>query len=78
MSEHNLREIDAWIRRVAVLGPIIAFVFGWGAGVLSAAVLYRDHEKRIQGLERCQIEQAHLNMQREAAIAQIKERIKVR
>lgn len=77
MSDH-FREVDAWIRRMAILGPIFAFIFGWGAGVLTAAVLYRDHEKRIQSLENFHEEQSRINMQRIEAISQIKERLGIR
>lgn len=46
-----MRETDEWLRRVAVMGPILAFIFGWGTGVISAALLFRDHEKRITSIE---------------------------
>lgn len=50
-SHSPMRETDEWLRRVAIMGPIIAFVFGWGTGVISAALLFRDHEHRIVKLE---------------------------
>jgi hypothetical protein len=45
------REMDSWLRRIAILGPIVTFVLGWGSGVITAAMLFKDHEKRINILE---------------------------
>ena len=47
----EMRAMDAWLRRMAILGPISAFILGWGSGFMTAALLYRDHEKRLNKME---------------------------
>jgi len=71
--EHNpvpvevLRETDRWLRRVAVYIPILAFVMGWGSGVITTFLIFKDHERRISILEANQKENV-------AAIATMAER----
>lgn len=74
-TELTLREIDAWLRRAAVIGPIVAFVVGWGSGVLTAAVMYRDHEKRIQFLESSMTAFKQEQEEKHASIAELMGRI---
>jgi hypothetical protein len=47
----SLRETDKWLRRVAIYVPIMTFVVGWGTGVISTFILFKDHERRISVLE---------------------------
>jgi hypothetical protein len=51
MSEHNMRETDRWLRRFAIIGPIVAYMVGTMTGFVGAAWLFRDHEKRIIACE---------------------------
>ena len=46
-----LRESDRWLRRALVYVPILTFFVGWGTGVISTFLLFRDHEKRLSYLE---------------------------
>ena len=48
---NSLRETDRWLRKVAVYVPILSFIVGWGCGVITAAVIYKDHERRLCLLE---------------------------
>jgi hypothetical protein len=70
-----IREVDAWLRRMAVIGPMVAFVLGWGSGVLTAAVMYRDHEKRIQLLENFEKEQGITHASIAELLGRITERL---
>ena len=52
MSEHVLmRETDRWLRRFAIIGPIVAYMVGTMTGFVGAAWMFRDHEKRISFTE---------------------------
>jgi hypothetical protein len=76
--ESSLREIDCWLRRMAIIGPIVAFILGWGTGILTAAVLYRDHEKRIQALEDFRKDQITIHTAIAETIAAIKEHLRLK
>ena len=55
-SPRLMRESDKWLQRLALWGTILGFVVGhmtgWAGGVISTALLFRDHEKRIVILEK--------------------------
>jgi hypothetical protein len=53
----HLRETDRWLRRVTIYVPIITFILGWGSGVITTYIVFKDHERRIAILEKGQIDQ---------------------
>ena len=53
---HAHREMDVWLRRMALVLPMVMFIFGFCSGVISTYLLFRDHEKRIIGIETYVIE----------------------
>jgi hypothetical protein len=77
-AETSLREMDDWLRRAAIVGPVVAFVLGWGTGILTAAVLYRDHEKRISALEEFQKEQVAIHLIVSNSISRIYEHLHIK
>lgn len=56
-----LRETDHWMKRLALYGPAIALIFGFftgfGSGILTASVMYRDHEQRVTIMEKWHVAQ---------------------
>ena len=46
-----MRETDRWLRRMLLIVPIMSFIVGWGCGVMTTFLMYKDHEKRITTLE---------------------------
>jgi hypothetical protein len=71
------RESDLWFRRMAIVGPIVTFIIGWGSGVLTAALMYRDHEKRIVSLERFRDDQFGTHSTITSILSAIQEHIKI-
>ena len=45
------RKMDSWLLYWRPIEILVVFVVGLCSGVVTTALLYRDHEKRIQNLE---------------------------
>lgn len=46
MNPEAMREIDRFLRRAAVIGPMIGTLIGFCAGFVSAVIMFRDLEKK--------------------------------
>ena len=52
-----IRDTDRWLRKAVVWIPIISFIVGWGTGVVTTFVIFKDHDRRISEIEGNQYKQ---------------------
>lgn len=77
MSEHDhSRQIDKWMKYVAILGPFLGFIFGVGSGTVIAYQAYKTDSGRITLLEGFKDKQDEFNLKTVQAISRLKALIK--
>jgi hypothetical protein len=77
-----IRETDRWLRRFAIIGPIVTYMIGSMSGFVAAAWIFKDHERRICVLESWHKEHDLEDKKHEAKAesfeAVVKDRLKIR
>lgn len=54
-----MRETDRWLRKVAIYAPIMTFLIGFGSGVITTGLVYREIAHQVTELKNLRIEQDH-------------------
>jgi hypothetical protein len=45
------RESDKFLRKAVVFIPILSFIVGWGSGVITTYLVFKEHDRRISLIE---------------------------
>ena len=51
-----MRETDRWLRKMIIYVPILSFVIGWGSGVITTFMVFKNLENRVVVIESSQKE----------------------
>ena len=75
MSDH-VRDIDRWLKWVAIIGPVFGFVFGMCAGTVTAYQAFKHDSDRIELIEGWKNKQEDFNKETIRAVSALQEIVK--
>lgn len=69
MTENVFKSAEVWL-------PVLTFIVGWGSGVITAWAMYRDHDRRLQNVEKLVASLAELGQKDRQDIAVLYEKVR--